>query len=334
MIALERSLSLNGQRMYVDAPGAEVIERFACFGGDCVVLVSGRGPWGTAREAALRAKAMMLAWHSQFSRFDADSELTRLNEDRRTTVPVSRLMARLIEGAVEAARMTGGLVDPTLLSAIERTGYRNHFAGTPLPLRDALALAGTRAAAGPSAASRWRDIRVDPIAGTVTRPPGVRLDAGGVAKGLFGDVLAGELSGHDAFAVVAAGDVRFGGTSGRLRKIDVADPFASGVIHVFELADGAAATSGIDRRSWIGPDGRPAHHLLDPATGKPAFTGIVQATALAPTALEAELRSKAALLSGPAGARFWLAQGGAVVHDDGTLDVVEPAGTHAAQAAS
>jgi len=31
------------------------------------------------------------------------------------------------------------------------------------------------------------------------------------------------------------------------------------------------------------PDGTPAHHLLDPATGLPAYTGIVQATAIAPT---------------------------------------------------
>ena len=70
-------------------------------------------------------------------------------------------------------------------------------------------------------------------------------------------------------------------------------------MHVFELSRRAVATSGIGRRSWLGPDGRPAHHLLDPATGRPAFTGVVQATALAPTAVEAEWRAKAAVLAGP-----------------------------------
>jgi thiamine biosynthesis lipoprotein len=80
------------------------------------------------------------------------------------------------------------------------------------------------------------------------------------------------------------------------------------------------ATSGIGRRSWLGPRGRPAHHLLDPATGAPAFTGVVQATALAPTALEAEIRAKAALLSGPAGGERWLAEhGGVLVLDDGSV---------------
>ena len=91
---------------------------------------------------------------------------------------------------------------------------------------------------------------------------------------------------------------------------------------MFEFERGAAATSGIDKRSWLGADGRPAHHLLDPATGMPAFTGIVQATALAPTGVEAELLSKAALLSGPARATQWLAHGGLVLYDDGSFDVV------------
>ena len=64
------------------------------------------------------------------------------------------------------------------------------------------------------------------------------------------------------------------------------------------------------------------NHLLDPATGTPAFTGIVQATALAPTALEAEIRAKAAVLSGPDSADRWLPHGGVVVFDDGRTQVV------------
>ena len=90
---------------------------------------------------------------------------------------------------------------------------------------------------------------------------------------------------------------------------------------MFEVRDGAAATSGIGKRSWIDAGGRPAHHLLDPATGRPAFTGVVQATALAPTAVEAEWRAKAAVLSAdPA----WLAHGGVLVSDDGSHEVISP----------
>src|SRR5205085_12531750 len=120
--------------------------------------------------------------------------------------------------------------------------------------------------------------------------------------------------------VDCGGDLRFGG---RTRRLEVTDPFGGPVRHVFGVTDGAAATSGIGKRSWRDADGRPAHHLLDPSTGRPAFTGIVQATALAPTAVEAETLAKAALLSGPGGARRWLAHGGLIVFDDGSHAVVE-----------
>ena len=43
-----------------------------------------------------------------------------------------------------------------------------------------------------------------------------------------------------------------------------------------------------------------------------------QATAIAPTAVEAEIRAKAAVLSGPDGAADWLPHGGVLVFDDGS----------------
>jgi thiamine biosynthesis lipoprotein len=120
--------------------------------------------------------------------------------------------------------------------------------------------------------------------------------------------------------VDCCGDLRIGG---RQRTVRVDDPFGRGVLHELEVADCGVATSGIGRRSWIGADGRPAHHLLDPSTGRPAYTGVVQATALAPTAAEAEWRAKAALLGGPGTAAMWVARhGGVVVMDDGSHEVV------------
>ncbi len=63
------------------------------------------------------------------------------------------------------------------------------------------------------------------------------------------------------------------------------------------------------------------HHLLDPSTGAPAFTGLVAVTALAPSTVEAEALAKAALLRGPAGARSTLARhGGITVAEDGAVE--------------
>jgi thiamine biosynthesis lipoprotein len=168
-------------------------------------------------------------------------------------------------------------------------------------------------------------VTVDGAAHTVRRPPGMRFDSGGLAKGLFADLLARDLSRFPSFAIDCAGDLRLGGAADQPREVHVASPFDGSTLHTFELASGGVATSGIGRRSWLDADGRPAHHLLDPSTGHPAFTGVVQVTALAPTALEAETRAKAALLSGPHAAAEWLPDGGVVVHDDGGRQVIEPA---------
>lgn len=307
-------------------PEAETIERFACFGGHCTVIVQGRGPGGPAAEAAARARNRLLAWHRQFSRFDPGSELSRLNRDPRPTVPVSDTMMSLIEAGLWAAARTDGLVDPTLVTEIEQAGYAGHFDSVALPLSVGLRLAPPRRAAEPSPEARWRGVTVDRDAQTIHRAVGIRLDSGGIAKGLVGDLLASKLRHHPSFAVEAAGDIRFGGADGLLRPVQVASPFDGAILHTFELTEGAAATSGIGRRSWLDARGRPAHHLLDPATGRPAYTGVVQATALAPSGVEAEALAKAALLSGPANARGWLPHGGLIVHENGYHEVIEETG--------
>ena len=307
--------------------GPETIETFSCFGGTASVIVMGDGPAGTAAAAAASARRRMLAWDAQFSRFEEASELSRLNADTRETVAVSVVMARLVSAILDAARSSGGLVDATLVGELERAGYAGHFDGEPVELELALRLAPPRSPAGPSPGARWGEVRVDAAAGTVTRPPGMRFDSGGIAKGLFGDILAGILGVHASFAIDCAGDVRVGGSSGLARPVQVASPFDESFLHVFEVVEGAAATSGIGRRSWLDAGGHPAHHLLDPASGRPAFTGLVQVTALAPTALEAEVLAKTALLRGPGGAASTLRHGGVAVDDGGRAEVIVPAST-------
>jgi len=307
--------------------GHEGIETFPCFGGEVTVVVAGTGPGGSAAAAARLARSRLLEWHAQFSRFNPDSELSRLNADPRETVPISVVMGRLIGAILDGAQLSGGLVDATLAEDLEQAGYAASFESGSVPFAELLAKAPARAPAAPDPAARWREVSLDLAGGTVTRPPGLSFDSGGIAKGLFGDILASVLALHAEFVIVAAGDIRFGGTAGLLRRVALASPFDGAPLHTFELAAGAIATSGITKRSWLDAEGRPAHHLLDPSSGRPAFTGIVQATAIAATAVEAEVLAKTALLRGPAGAAATLRHGGVVVDEDGGFEIVAPAAT-------
>jgi FAD:protein FMN transferase len=301
----------------------EVANRFTCFGGSCVVLVDGDGPAGTAEEAMTAATGQLLAWHAQFTRFTAESELARLNHDPRERIPVSPIMARFIAAVLDAASLTGGLVDATMLDAIEETGYNADRLRASLALPLALALAPPRQPAGPAPDERWRQLVVDLDASEVTRPPGLRVDGGGIVKGLCADLLGEMLEEHDSYVVDCEGDLRIGGSGEFERRFEVTAPFDGSVLHEFALSAGGIATSSITKRSWLDA-GRPAHHLLDPATRRPAYTGVVQVTALAPTALEGEALAKASLLSGPEGAAAWLPHGGVVVFDDLSHTVVPP----------
>jgi thiamine biosynthesis lipoprotein len=302
---------------------AETVETFACFGSSCSVLVTGRGDGRSARQAVDHVRRSLLEWHGRFSRFLPGSELSLLNNDPRPTLQVSPLMARFASAVTLAGSTTGGLVDATLLEHIEAAGYSGELA-RPLTLARALRLAPPRRPARPATAPGFSKLHVDAGGRAITRPPGLRLDSGGLVKGLFADVLAEDLAGHPRFAVDCAGDLVVGGSERAKRAIHVESPFDGGTLHTFELARTGVATSGIGRRAWIDGDGRPAHHLLDPSTGRPAFTGIVQVTALAPSALTAEIRAKAAILGGPRTARQWLSDGGVIVFDDGSHALIEP----------
>jgi thiamine biosynthesis lipoprotein len=300
----------------------EASRTFTCFGGNTTVAVVGAGPLGEPAEAVIAARDLLLVWHAAFSRFKPDSELSRLNRDASPSVPVSAIMARFVRAAIDAAEATGGLVDATMLDAIEGLGYKAERFHGSLALPLALALAPARRPARPHPDRRWSTIDVDLDTSTVTRPPGVKLDGGGIVKGMLADVVGELLRDHHSFLVDCEGDLRVGGSGCQQRCVAVAAPLSRRVLHEFALADGAVATTSITKRSWM-ERLRPAHHLLDPATGLPAYTGIVQASALAATALEAEALAKAALLSGPRDAARWLPHGGLIVFDDGSSAVVQ-----------
>jgi FAD:protein FMN transferase len=189
--------------------------------------------------------------------------------------------------ALEAARITDGLFDPTVLPALLALGYDRDFDDV---------IAGARLALHPpEPCGRWQEIESND--GQIRLPPDVALDFGGIAKGWTVDKAARRVKRLLPWALVdAGGDLRIVGRSPRGGlSIGVEDPLDSGEeILRLRMERGALATSSVTMRSW-GPG---IHHLIDPRTGRPADTGVVQATMWAPSCAAAEIGSKWALLSG------------------------------------
>jgi FAD:protein FMN transferase len=213
------------------------------------------------------------------SRFRSDSELTRLNAAGEGYVGSELL--EVIGLAVEARAASGGRFDPTVHDAVVAAGYDRSFE----LLHDVGPSA--RAAPGPVGGR----VAIDPSAGHVALEPGYRLDLGGIAKGWAADRALAILASAGPALVNAGGDVAAGG-----RVWPIAVEAAGGTI-TLGLEDGGVATSGRDRRTWA-RNGKPQHHLIDPATALPAESDVVTVTVAAGSAAEAEVRAKTLFLAG------------------------------------
>jgi FAD:protein FMN transferase len=252
------------------------------------------------------------------SRFRPDSELAGVHAAGGRPVAVSDVLFEAVEQAVEAARLTGGLVDPTVGTVMEIIGYDRDFsevAPTGPPVRATLA-----------AVPGWRAVRLDPRRRTLAVPPGVRLDLGATAKAGCADRAAALAWASTGAGVLVSlgGDVAVAGVAPdggwRIRVADRHDAGPGDPSVTVGVAQGGLASSGTRARRWQ-RGGQVVHHLVDPHTGQPADTCWRTVTVAAPTCLEANTASTAAVILGRA-APTWLAGLGLharLVAEDGTV---------------
>ena len=260
-----------------------------------------------------RARQRLAEMERRWSRFIPDSELCRVNAGAGRTVRVSRDTAQVVQRCIEAWRLTGGLFDPTVLTAVESAGYDRTFeevTDRPSPS----APAHTRRSPGCGGIR----VTVDDLGGTVRLPEGVGLDLGGIGKGYAADQVVHEMrqQGAEGACVNLGGDVRVSGTSpdGAEWAVGVTDPFGDtdrdtdrtddsddtedmDDLVVLAVGEGAVTTSSRMRRRWR-RGAHEMHHLIDPRTGEPARTGLAAVTVVAAEAHWAEILAKSALVAG------------------------------------
>jgi thiamine biosynthesis lipoprotein len=233
------------------------------------------------------------------SRFRDDAEIARVHAGAGAPVPVGPLLLEAVATALEAARRTGGLVDPTIGAAIAAAGYDRDF--TELPA-DAPAHA-------PVPAAGWRAVRLDRAAGTIAVPAGVRLDLGATAKALAADraaaAAAAAVAPHGVL-VSLGGDVAVAGpVPAEGWPVGIADGHRDrDVATTVALRGGGLATSSTTQRRWRRA-GREIHHILDPRTGAPPAAVWRTVSVAADTCVEANTASTAAIVLGAA-APAWL----------------------------
>ena len=272
--------------------------RFPAMGTDVHVVVVGGSldHLDTARE-------LVDDLERRWSRFRPDSEISRLNEAGGRPVRVSAETLAMVRLALEGARITDGRFDPTVLGAVLRAGYDRSFER----------LTDTSRNGHSNLDFGFARIVVDEAASTVTLPSGVGFDPGGIGKGYAADLLVRELLSRGAAGVCAnvGGDLRVEGQAPESGPwaVAVQHPFRGRPAGMIGLRSGAVATSSRVRRAW-GPKDDRRHHLIDPATGLPARTGLAAATVIAAEGWQAEVVAKAAFVAGLSEGLFLLASTG------------------------
>ncbi|MEO5951933.1 MAG: FAD:protein FMN transferase, partial [Chloroflexia bacterium] len=268
---------------------------FRAMGSGMAAIVDTDSP--AAGERLARIPSMFEEWEDALSRFRPDSELSKLNRQSDSTVEVTPVLWHVLCEALGAANLTDGLVTPTMLTALENSGYRESF--DILKGVSSVALLPQKAA-GLVKQDDWRGIKLDGSKHTVTTTPGMRLDLGGIAKGWAAGKAAHWLGEIAPAMVDAGGDIAFSGSmaDGTAWPIGVADPLMRDEqLDLLALRGGGVATSGRDYRRWrVGEKWQ--HHILDPRTGEPAETDVLSATVVAPSAIQAEVAAKVALILG------------------------------------
>ena len=255
----------------------------------CVVDASSLEP---ARAAVEREVAEV---DDACSRFRPDSDLARLNSSGGNT-RVGRRLFDEIALALDAARATGGLVDPTVGHTLRLAGYDRTF--SLVRLRDA---DGFSAAFAP--VPGWETIELDEEQRSVRVLGDVELDLGATAKASAADRAArasAEAAGCGVLVslggdVAVAGEAPEGGWPIRIADDHAAPLDTPGP--VVSIVSGGLATSGTAVRRWR--SGKAAlHHIVDPRTGRPASTSWRTVSVAAASCLEANVLATASIVLG------------------------------------
>ncbi len=275
--------------------------------------------YGQRSEEAVNAAADRLKELEElFSVTNENSDIGRLN--KLGTANVSDDTAYVISEALNVCGSTDGSLDITIYPVLREWGFTTGNMHVPTGEAVAAALEKTG----------YEDIGIS--GNTITLPEGYMLDLGSCAKGYAGDEMLAEMSrlGATSALVNLGGNVQTLGTKpdGSEWSVGIANPFSPNeLLGILQIHDRSVITSGGYQRYFTDDDGNVYIHILDPATGYPADSGLVSVTVVGDRGIMCDALSTALFVMGKERAvSYWRGEGGfdmVLVTDDGTVYITE-----------
>ena len=203
---------------------------------------------------------------------NADSEISCINVDGSGALSADT--QSMVERALDIWRTTGGAFDITVYPIMQAWGFTTGDYKVPSEseLQDLFQTTGSN-----KLVLNGSDLMLG---------EGQGIDLGGIVKGYTSDRLMEIFKAYDLTAGVVSlgGNVQCYGTKpdGSLWQCGIRDPNApddpNALLGVVSVADKAVITSGAYERNFTDENGQVYHHIIDPATGTPADSGLSSIT--------------------------------------------------------
>lgn len=227
--------------------------------------------YGENAETALnQAEERVAELEKMWSVTKENSEIYAINHSNGESVAVSPETAELLDFSLDISKITEGALDCTMYPVLTEWGFTtgNYKIPTDQKISELLENTGYE--------------KIDLNENSVTVPENMQIDLGAVGKGYTGDLIADILqeNGIKSALLDLGGNIQTIGTKpdGTDWKLGLRSPFDEGSFATLEVSDCAVITSGGYERYFTGDDGETYWHILDPATGKPAHSGLVSVT--------------------------------------------------------
>lgn len=307
----------TGQESAADTPAADARTDKTIFAMDTVMDLTPFGPNGELAADAAADRIMEL--EQLFSVTIDSSDIATVNAAEGSPVQVSDDTAALLAAALEYCKKTDGALDVSIYPVLREWGFTTGEYQVPADDTIQTLLENVN----------WRNVSLKDH--TVQIADGMQIDLGSVAKGYAGDQVMEVFrqKGVTSGMISLGGNVQTLGAKpdGSNWRIAIQDPLGGdGYVGVVEVTDQAVITSGGYER-YFEQDGVTYWHIIDPATGAPARSGVISATIVGDSGTMCDALSTAFFIMGPdRAAEFWRTYGGfdyLLVLEDGSLVLSE-----------
>ncbi|MDD5397084.1 MAG: FAD:protein FMN transferase [Candidatus Moranbacteria bacterium] len=252
------------------------------------IVVGNPDEFERAKKDLEQARGMYEKFSKVFSRFEAESNLTAVNNALGAFHDVPVEFVEIASHCLEYYQKTDGVFDPRIISTLEAVGYKGDFKKGNFKLANS-----EKHDKQLVALDQYLKIENNKVC--FLR----RMDFSGIAKGFITDKVAEFLKskGWKNFLLDSGGDMFLSGVdqAGDAWRINVEGiPYEK---MMFALSGNGLATSGISKRKWE-INGQKFHHLINPKKPESFLFDLKTVTVISKNTEDADVWAKTLFLMG------------------------------------